>query len=120
MPNDVAAPVPFFAEPPNMRPITASFTCAALLFSSTSSFAATSLPAAGSYAFDPLKPNSTHCVAVSKALISQFKKCEITDGSFGGDPVQAYSCKVGSHGEYMVYASKAACVKSLETERSNE
>jgi hypothetical protein len=104
-----------------MRSVIAFPACAVLLLASTRSFAAAPLPAEGSYGFDLHKnPNSTRCEAVSKALIKQFKKCEITDGSFGGEPVQAYTCKVSGHSEYMVYESKAACVKSLETERSNE
>jgi hypothetical protein len=112
---------PFLSEASNMRSIVAFHVCTALLFSTTTSFAAADLPAAGSYGFDWLKnPNSVHCEAVSQALIKQFQKCEMTDGSFGGDPAQAYKCKISSHSEYMVYASKAACVKSLETEKSNE
>jgi hypothetical protein len=104
-----------------MRSIIAFLVCVASLFSTTPSFAAASLPAAGSYGFDWFKnPNSIHCQVVSTELIKQFKKCEVTDGSFGGDPVQAYKCNISSHSEYMVYASKAACVKGLETEKSNE
>jgi len=104
-----------------MRAIIAFHVCAAFLCSSSNSFAATSLPAEGSYGFDMLKnPNSIQCKSVSKALISQFRKCEIADGSFGGDPIQAYHCTVDKHTEYMVYKNKEGCVKSLETERSNE
>jgi hypothetical protein len=104
-----------------MRSIVAFPVCAALLSCSAPIFAATPLPAEGSYGFDWHKnPNAVHCEPVSKALIKQFKKCEIGDGSFGGDPVQAYTCTISSHSEYMVYASKAACAKSLETEKSNE
>jgi hypothetical protein len=49
----------------------------------TPSFAAAGLPAAGSYGFDWLKnPSLIHCQVVSTQLIKQFKKCEVTDGSF--------------------------------------
>ena len=104
-----------------MRTIFISPIFAAMLSTSAPSFAAASLPAEGSYGFDWHKnPNSVHCDPVSKALIKQFKKCDITDGSFGGDPVKAYQCTVSSKSEYLVYATKEACVKSLETEKSNE
>ena len=104
-----------------MKSIIALHACVALLSSSSSSFAAANLPAEGSYGFDLLKnPDSIQCKAVSKTMISQFRKCEITDGSFGGDPVQAYHCTVDKHTEYMVYKTRDACVKSLETEKSNE
>jgi len=104
-----------------MRSIIAFHVCVALLFSSSTSLAATDLPAEGSYGFDLLKnPNAVQCKAISKALIRQFRKCEVTDGSFGGDPVQARQCTIDTHSQYMVYESKEACAKSLETERSNE
>ncbi|HEV2608316.1 MAG TPA: hypothetical protein VGT79_10080 [Xanthomonadaceae bacterium] len=104
-----------------MKSIIACSFCAALLSSSSISFAATSLPAEGTYGFDWLKnPNSTRCIAVSKALIKKFRKCEISDGSFGGDPVQARKCTLDKHSEYMVYETREACVKSLETEKANE
>ncbi|HTA65758.1 MAG TPA: hypothetical protein VK753_09645 [Xanthomonadaceae bacterium] len=104
-----------------MKSILPICACAALFLSATQSFATTDLPAVGSYGFDLLKnPDQTQCMKLTKALIGQFQKCEITDGSFGGDPVQARDCTVGKHSEYMVYASKAACIKALETEKSNE
>jgi hypothetical protein len=97
------------------------YLCAALLSASTQSFAATDLPAVGTYGFDWLKkPNQAECRAVTKELIKQFRKCEITDGSFGGDPAQAHKCTVSKQSEYMVYENKAACVRGLETERANE
>jgi len=104
-----------------MRSLPALLACAALLFPSTPAFAATDMPAEGSYGFDWLKnPNSIQCTAISKALIKKFRKCEATDGSFGGDPVKARKCTIDKHSEYMVYESKAACVNSLETEKANE
>ena len=104
-----------------MRSILAVPVCIALLSSSSYAFAATDMPVEGSYGFDWLKnPNSTQCVAVSKALIKKFRTCEVTDGSFGGDPVKARKCTIDKHSEYMVYESKAACVNALETEKSNE
>jgi hypothetical protein len=104
-----------------MRSVLPISVCAALLLSSTPSFAAADLPAVRTYGFDWLKkPGQAQCLMVTKALIGQFQKCEVTDGSFGGDPVQARKCTVSKHSEYMVYASKAACIKALETEKSNE
>jgi len=104
-----------------MRSIIACCICAALLSSSSHAFAATDMPADGTYGFDWLKnPNATQCIAISKALIKKFRTCEATDGSFGGDPVKARKCTIDKHSEYMVYESKAACVKGLETEKSNE
>ena len=79
------------------------------------------MPAEGAYGFDWFKnPESTHCVVISKALIGKFRKCEIADGSFGGDPVKARKCTIDKHSEYMVYESKAACANALETEKANE
>ena len=104
-----------------MRSIISCCICTALVSSSSISIAAASLPAEGSYGFDWLKnPDSAQCTAISNALIRKFRKCEVTDGSFGGDPVQARKCTIDKHSEYMVYESKAACVKSLETEKANE
>lgn len=104
-----------------MRSILAMHVCAALLFSSSYAFAATDMPAAGTYGFDWLKnPNKVQCTAISKALIKKFRKCEVTDGSFGGDPIKARKCTIDKHSEYIVYESKAACVNGLETEKSNE
>jgi len=105
----------------DMKSIIALLAFTTLLAPSTASFAAASLPAAGSYGFDWLKnPKSAHCEAISKAMIKKFKGCKLTDGSFGGDPAKAYQCKVDSHREYMVYETKAACAKALETESANE
>ncbi len=102
-----------------MKPVIALAVLAVLFAASTA--AASGLPAEGSYGFDWLKnPGSTHCEAISKALLKKFRKCELTDGSFGGDPAKAYKCKVSSRSEYMVYASKAACTNALETESANE
>jgi hypothetical protein len=104
-----------------MRSIPALLAYAALLSSFSYAFAATDMPAEGSYGFDWLKnPNSTQCIAISKGLIKKFRKCEATDGSFGGDPVKARKCTIDKHSEYMVYESKAACANGLETEKSNE
>jgi hypothetical protein len=104
-----------------MRSIIACCIFAALLSSSSYAFVAADFPAEGTYGFDWLKnPNSTQCIAISKALIKKFRKCEVTDGSFGGDPVKARKCTIDKHSEYMVYESKAACVNALETEKSNE
>ena len=104
-----------------MRSILVFPICAALLFSSSYAFAATDMPAAGTYGFDWLKdPEKVHCIAISKALIKKFRKCEATDGSFGGDPIKARKCTIDKHSEYIVYESKAACVNGLENEKSNE
>jgi len=103
-----------------MRSILAFPVCVVLL-SSSCAFAATDMPAEGTSGFDWLKdPNSTRCVAVTKALIKKFRKCEVTDGSFGGDPAKARKCTIDKHSEYMVYESKEACGKALETEKANE
>jgi len=104
-----------------MRLVPVLLACAALLSSSPYAFAATDVPAEGTYGFDWLKnPNSTQCVAVTKALIKKFRKCELTDGSFGGDPAKARKCAIDKRSEYMVYESKEACAKALETEKANE
>lgn len=104
-----------------MRSILVFPVCVALLCSTSFAFAATDMPAEGTYGFDWLKnPNSVQCTTMSKALLKKFRKCEVTDGSFGGDPVKARKCTIDKHSEYMVYESKAACVNSLETEKANE
>jgi hypothetical protein len=104
-----------------MRSIRSFLFCAALLLSSSYAFAASDMPAEGTYGFDWLKnPNSAQCIAISKALIKKFRKCEATDGSFGGDPIKARKCTIDKHSEYMVYESKAACGKGLENEKANE
>ena len=104
-----------------MRSIVALPVCAGLLCLSSHAFAATGMPAEGTYGFDWLKnPNSARCTAISKALIRKFRTCETTDGSFGGDPIKARKCTIDKHSEYMVYESKAACVDGLENEKSNE
>lgn len=74
------------------------------------------LPAAGSYGFDWLKPDSTRCQQLTPKLIARFKQCTPPDisYSFGLDfPGQA--CRINARSEFMVYVTRKQCQEAFET-----
>ncbi|HEX6733189.1 MAG TPA: hypothetical protein VF096_00135 [Azonexus sp.] len=93
--------------------------CLSATLVATAGLAAAETPAAGSYGFDWLKPDSARCVALTETVIRGFRSCEFKpDGTFGlGDP--AFACRRNASSEYLVYASKATCTRNLETMRAH-
>jgi hypothetical protein len=90
----------------------------ALALACASSAVHANRPAAGSFGFDWLRPKSARCEAVSEALLKRFRRCEHRAGAFGlSDPV--HLCRVDGRSEYLVFASKAACIENLETMKAN-
>ncbi len=76
-------------------------------------------PAAGSFGFDWLQPNSATCSQVQTDTIRTFRSCaHQPDGTFGlKDP--AYVCRIGPRSELMIYADKATCERNLDVMQSN-
>jgi len=76
-------------------------------------------PAAGSFGFDWLRPAAAKCAALTEKQLKAFRSCEYSaEGSFGlSDPV--FKCRRSERSEYAVYASKAACLRNLETMKAN-
>ena len=92
----------------------------ALLVSSTLAAApAPRSPAPGSVGFDWTGSKKPRCEPIPKEMISRFQRCEYTaSGAFGlADPVHA--CRLDKVSEFMVFASKAACVKNLKIMQAN-
>ncbi|EXI65047.1 MAG: hypothetical protein AW08_03500 [Candidatus Accumulibacter adjunctus] len=81
--------------------------------------AAPAAPPAGSFGFDWLRPSSARCSVISETALKDFRSCEYhADGTFGlRDP--AFACRRNEKSEYLVYESKAACVRNLETMKAN-
>jgi len=73
------------------------------------------LPAIGTFGFDWLHPDSARCEAMTGPARKRFRQCDYqTSGTFGlSDPVHV--CRINERSEYLIYASKAACVRNLET-----
>jgi hypothetical protein len=76
-------------------------------------------PAPGAWGFDWLKPDSAKCLALTPAMLKAFAACERrAEGSFGlSDPVLA--CRKRARSEWLVYASRTACQRNLDTMRAN-
>lgn len=76
-------------------------------------------PPAGSFGFDWLRPGTARCGVINETALKGFRSCEYrADGTFGlRDP--AFACRRNEKSEYLVYASKAACVRNLETMKAN-
>ena len=79
---------------------------------------AENVPAVGTFGFDWLRPKSARCQTISEPLVKRFRHCERRAGAFGlSDPV--YVCRIDERTEYMVFATKSACVNNLETMKAN-
>lgn len=76
-------------------------------------------PAAGTFGFDWLRPAAARCQEVSEPLLKRFRQCEYQKtGAFGlSDPV--YVCRIDDRSEYMIFETRAACTKNLETMKAN-
>lgn len=81
--------------------------------------AAPAAPPAGSFGFDWLQPSTARCGAITETALKGFRSCEHhADGTFGlRDP--AFACRRSEKSEYLVYESKAACVRNLEAMQAN-
>ena len=78
-----------------------------------------SSPAVGSFGFDWLRPGAAKCVALTAKDLKALRSCEYSaEGSFGlTDPV--FKCRRSERSEYVIYGSKAACLRNLETMKAN-
>ena len=92
--------------------------CVALATVGAGTAAEVGRPAAGAFAFDWLRPKSARCEAVSEALRERLRRCDRQPGAFGlSDPVHV--CRVDHRTEYLVFETRAACVRNLETMKAN-
>jgi hypothetical protein len=73
----------------------------------------------GSVGFDWLKPESARCEAIPESLKKRFSGCEYRSaGAFGlSDPLHV--CRVSDRSEYLIFATRVACVNNLETMKAN-
>ncbi len=81
--------------------------------------AAAQSPPAGSYGFDQMKPETTHCAKLAAAQIAKFKNCTYSKSNNFGDGRAGYACEVNSHSAFMAYKTLADCKAELELERAN-
>jgi hypothetical protein len=90
-----------------------------LLTMATHCLAASAAPAVGNIGFDWLRPDSARCEVISESLRKRFRRCEYTGtGAFGlSDPLHV--CRVSDRSEYMIFQTRSACVKNLETMKAN-
>ena len=91
---------------------------ASLLVAAPLAAAAATLPPAGTFGFDWLKPETTRCESVSDPLLKRFRRCERQEGAFGLVD-RVYVCRVDGRSEYLVFASRTACLRNLDTMRAN-
>ena len=89
-----------------------------LLVVSTQCRAAPATPAAGSFGFDWLRPESARCHTISESLLKRFRRCEYRSGAFGlSDPLHV--CRISERSEYMIFETKSACANNLATMKAN-
>ena len=76
-------------------------------------------PIPGAFGFDWLRPNSARCRALTETALKRLRQCEYRDsGTFGlSDPV--FACRVSERSEYLIYETRAACIRNLETMKAN-
>lgn len=81
--------------------------------------AAAQSPPPGSYDFDQMKPETTHCAKLDAAQIAKFKNCTYSKSNNFGDGRAGYACEVNSHSAFMAYKTLADCKAELELEKAN-
>jgi len=91
----------------------------AILAFSTVSFSQPKAPGPGSFGFDWLRPKSARCQPLAELAHKRLRRCEYSgSGTFGlSDPV--FVCRVSERSEYLIYDTKAACTRNLETMKAN-
>ncbi len=76
-------------------------------------------PPLGSYGFDQMKPETTHCAKLDAAQIAKFKNCTYSKSNNFGDDRPGYACAVNSKSAFMAYKTLADCKAELELEKAN-
>lgn len=96
----------------------ASAAAGLLSMTSLGCLAADARPAVGDFAFDWLRPRSAACRPLTAPIVGRLRDCRREPGAFGlSDPLLV--CRVDAHREYMVFATKDACVRNLDTMKAN-
>lgn len=108
----------YFYMHPSSDTVVKAFLLFALIAATRCDAAATA-PAAGSFGFDWLQPATSMCAPITGKALKTFRSCEHSaEGSFGlRDPT--FKCRRTERSEYLVYQSKAACLRNLETMKAN-
>lgn len=79
---------------------------------------ATSLPPPGSYGFNWLDAEVSHCRKLTDTDLSSVRECTISHNAFGLE-LESHACKVDAHIELMVYKTLTQCQQALEPMQAN-